>query len=268
MNTGQRTQATLYMVLPAYNEADNLPTLLADLETVFARLLQLGHRRRYVIVDDGSTDGTPELLRDCRTRLPMEVITHAPNQGLGPTIRDGLLRASRDADEGDIILSMDADNTHPAGLIPRMVERVLEGNDVVIASRYRYGSRIVGLSRFRRLMSFAARLLFRCVFPIAGVRDYTCGCRAYRAAVLKEAFRRYGPSFVEHRGFQCMADILLRLSRLGVIVSEVPMVLRYDRKAGESKMRVGRTVLSTIRLMFARRFEKPPSPAGDVEQEG
>jgi dolichol-phosphate mannosyltransferase len=68
------------------------------------------------------------------------------------------------------------------------------------------------------------------------------------------AFKRYGAAFVEHSGFQCMADILVRLARLGAIVDEVPLVLRYDRKRGESKMRVARTVLQTLRLLVVRRF--------------
>jgi len=167
---------------------------------------------------------------------------------------------------------MDADNTHPAGLMVRMVHRIIEGNDLVIASRYRRGARVVGLSRFRKLMSIGARVLFTLVFPIPGVRDYTCGYRAYRAAVLQEAFRRYGDAFIEQRGFQCMADILLRLGRMRVLMTEVPMILRYDLKGGDSKMRVGTTVGQTLKLMIKRRFETSPAPKsaryGGMPKEG
>lgn len=246
----------LFMVLPAYNESENLPALMETLEGVFARLARLGHERAYVIVDDGSKDATPEILRDHATRIPIEIITHHPNQGLGPTIRDGLKRASEMAADGDIILSMDADNTHPAGLMVRMVALILEGNDVVIASRYQPGARIVGLSGVRKLMSFGARLLFQAILPIPGVRDYTCGFRAYRATALKRAFRVYGDAFIEHRGFQCMADILLKLAPMKLVMNEVPMVLRYDWKLGESKMRVSSTVMNTIKLLIKRRFDR------------
>jgi len=101
--------------------------------------------------------------------------------GLGETIRDALELAARKADPEDVVVTMDADNTHPVELIPEMVPRLLEGYDVVIASRYRTGASVVGLSGFRRLMSFGARLIYQAVFPIRGVRDYTCGFRAYRA---------------------------------------------------------------------------------------
>ena len=93
------------------------------------------------------------------------------------------------------------------------------------------------------------------MFPIKGVRDYTCGFRAYRASLLKKAFSVYGDKFVEYKGFQCMADILLKLSRMDAIMSEVPMILRYDLKGGETKMRVSTTVLNTIKLLFKRRLE-------------
>lgn len=246
----------LYMVLPAYNEAENLPALLANLEGVFERLARLGHERQYVIVDDGSKDATPQVLREQQERLPIDVITHNPNQGLGPTIRDGLRRASELASNDDMILSMDADNTHPAGLIHQMVQMVLEGNDVVIASRYRPGARIVGLSMIRRWMSYGARMLFQVIMPIPGVRDYTCGFRAYRASALKRAFAAYGDSFIEHRGFQCMADILLKLEPFDLVMGEAPMVLRYDLKLGESKMRVSSTVANTLKLLLSRRFDR------------
>lgn len=257
------TMPKLILVLPAYNEERDLRPLIANLEPIFERLAHCGHEHAYVIVDDGSTDATPEILRDLEQHLPVTAITHSPNQGLGPTIRDGLKMASELAGDQDIIFAMDADNSHPAGLMIRMTEMILEGNDVVIASRYRPGARVVGLEWHRRLMSLGARLLFQFMFPIAGVRDYTCGYRAYRARLLKKAFAVYGNSFVEHEGFQSMADILLKLSRLNAIINEAPMILRYDLKTGTSKMRVGRTVLNTLRLMLKRRFQSLPTGEAD-----
>jgi len=247
-------QPRLFMVWPAYNEAENLESLIARTELVLDRLGQLGHEREYIIVDDGSTDGTPQLLARLCATLPITVITHKPNQGLGPTIRDGLRVASERADDDDLLVAMDADNTHPPGLMIAMVQKALAGNDVVIASRYRPGARVVGLQWHRKLLSLGARAAFQLTFPIPGVRDYTCGYRCYRAGIVRLAFKRYGAAFVEHSGFQCMADILVRLARLGAIVDEVPLVLRYDRKRGESKMRVARTVLQTLRLLVVRRL--------------
>src|SRR5438093_1782250 len=137
----------LFVVLPAYNEAENLRPLLSSLEMICDCLGRAGHGHQYVIVDDGSSDDTPEILSELKAELPITVITHSPNQGLGATIRDGLERASELADEQDIIIAMDADNSHPAGLMIAMTRSILEGSDIVIASRYRSRARIYGLAR-------------------------------------------------------------------------------------------------------------------------
>jgi len=151
---------------------------------------------------------------------------------------------------------MDADNTHTPGLIGSMVRLIEEGSDVVIASRYQPGAQVWGVPFHRRRLSDGARLLFRLVFPIRGVRDYTCGYRAYRASLLKRAFDTLGDQFVSEQGFQCMVDILLKLRRMNAVFREVPMILRYDLKGGVSKMRVGRTIFRTLGLMLRRRFAK------------
>ena len=132
--------------------------------------------------------------------------------------------------------------------------RMLQGNDVVIASRYRQGAHIRGVPRYRRALSFGARVVFSVVFPTPNVRDFTCGFRAYRAGVLQEAFRTYGDEFVGQSGFSCMVDILLKLRRLGAIMSEVPLILRYDQKFGASKMMVMKTTFETVRLVISRRL--------------
>lgn len=239
----------ILVVLPAYDEEGGLPPLLASLE----RALR-DHDHETIVVDDGSRDGTARVLAEHAPRMKLTVERHARNQGLGPTVRDGLRLAAQRAAPEDVIVVMDADDTHPAGLIPSMVRCIEEGNDVVIASRYRQGAHVAGLSPLRRAMSSGASLLFRATFPIPGVRDYTCGFRAYRAAVIQGAFRSLGDGFVDQQGFQCMVDILIKLQRQGAICRELPLVLRYDRKVGRSKMNVGRTVVRTLGLLARRRL--------------
>jgi dolichol-phosphate mannosyltransferase len=86
------------------------------------------------------------------------------------------------------------------------------------------------------------------------VRDYSCGYRAYRASLLREAFARWDQDFISEPGFSCMVDILLKLDKLGAICTEVPMILRYDRKPGKSKMNVRKTIWQTLSLLIRRRF--------------
>jgi len=246
-----RVRRTVYIVLPAYDEEENMPRLL---DSVRDAMEDSGARYQVIVVDDGSRDRTTAVAETFAREMPLELIRHPVNQGLGATIRDGLMAAIRRADDRDIIVTMDADDTHTPGLILRMVRMISEGYDVVIASRYQPESRVYGVPLLRRAMSGGASVLMRLVFPIRGVKDYTCGYRAYRASALRAALSRYGDEFVNQEGFQCMVDILLKLRTLDLVFGEVPLLLRYDYKAGESKMNVWRTARLTLWLLLERRF--------------
>ena len=249
----QRRRAKVIVVLPAFNEEQNVGPLL---DRIADAMYDEDLPYEIIVVDDGSVDRTYDVLMGYRDRVPLTVYKHEKNQGLGATIRDGLFYASQKAGDQDTVITMDADETHTPGLILRMVRMIREGHDVVIASRYRPGARQFGLSAFRTFLSFAASWLFRLVFPIPGVRDFTCGYRAYRGSTLKLAISTYGSSFVDAEGFSCMVDILLKMRNLHLIFGEVPMILRYDLKQGKSKMNVGRTIRNTLVLMAKRRIGK------------
>jgi dolichol-phosphate mannosyltransferase len=241
----------VFVVLPAYNEEQALPQLLARIGTTFQAL---ANDYEIVIVDDGSSDNTQSIARDFSLQLPIHLVVHPVNAGLGATIRDGLLAAARLANSNDIIVALDCDNTHPPELIPRMIGLVNEGHDLVIASRFQRGSRTLGVPWNRVVLSYGARFLFRVMFPVKGVRDYTCGFRAYRASVVKEAFDEFGDRFVSESGFSSMVDILLKLRSKQLLICEVPLLLRYDQKGNESKMKVLRTIFRTFALMGRRRL--------------
>jgi dolichol-phosphate mannosyltransferase len=244
-------QRTLFIVLPAYNEAENLPR---QLETLRETMTATRDHYRVIVVDDGSRDATAQVAETFAEAMPLTLVRHPVNQGLGAALRDGLAEALDQAGESDIVVTMDADDTQTSVLIDQMVQRIDAGCDVVIASRYRPGSRVVGVPLVRRVLSRGASWLMRAVLPIHGVRDFTCGCRAYRVTVLRRAIAHYGGELITQDGFQCMVDILLRLRPLGVTFGEVPLLLRYDRKSGKSKMAVGRTTWNTLRLLARRRL--------------
>jgi len=205
------------VVLPAFNEQANLGPLL---ESIAAELAEEALPYETIVVDDGSTDATAEVARWYGLRMPLRLVRHPVNQGLGPTLRDGLKAALNCCDDNDVIVAMDADNSHLPGLVGTMVRAVREGNDVVIASRYQAGAQVRGVPLVRRMLSRGASWLFRLAFPIAGVKDYTCGYRAYRAGLLRRGFECYGDDLLSEPGFQCTVDLLLKLARLGAICRE------------------------------------------------
>lgn len=253
----KESSRTIYVVLPCYNEQDNLISLFTEFERIFDLVKNLGLNHKYIVVDDGSKDNSYNILQEVGKFVDLEIIQHNPNQGLGMTIKDGLKRASERVKDTDIVITMDSDNTQPASLLFSMVMKILEGNHVVIASRYRYGAKVVGLNAFRSFLSFGAGMMFKFSYNIKDVRDYTCGFRAYDGSILKRAFSHYGDDFIEQRGFQCMAEILLKLTKMDkhIIFSEVPMVLRYDLKQGESKMKVMDTIFNTIKMLISYKFK-------------
>ena len=242
----------IVVVLPAYNEADALPPLLRRLHEVSVG--HFGSALSVIVVDDGSSDGSAQAARQAAEGLDVRVVSHPENRGLNEAIRTGLLAAMEEVGDDDIVVTMDADDTHAPGLISRMTMLIEEGNDVVVASRYAPGGRVLGVPLSRRILSRGASLLFRLVYPVSGVRDYTCGYRAYRAGLLRAAFARWGDQFISEPGFSCMVDILLKLSRLNAVVTEAPLVLRYGRKPGKSKMNVRRTMAQTLSLLARRRL--------------
>jgi dolichol-phosphate mannosyltransferase len=240
------------IVLPIYNEGENLAELLERFRGVLARL---GEEAEIVAVNDGSTDRTGEILSEASRGMALRVVTHERNRGLGKAIKTGLRAAvelSRSDD--DVIVNMDADNTHSPEYIPDMVAKIRGGADVVIASRFREGSKEVGVPLGRRLISWGARIVFRVFLNLPGVRDYTCGYRAYRAGLVREALGRFGDGIITRNGFACTDEILVNLASLTRKIAEIPFVLRYDRKRGRSKMRLALTAWETLKMLARNRW--------------
>ncbi|MGB7182296.1 MAG: glycosyltransferase family 2 protein, partial [Burkholderiaceae bacterium] len=228
MNTNNKK---VIVVLPAYNEEQDLPGLLDRIHAA----LNPWASYRILIVDDGSADQTAQIARDASLSKPVTLIQHPKNQGLGAAIRTGLKAAA--ALDG-VVITMDADNSQGPELIERMVGEIEAGSDVVIASRFQPGSQEVGVPPFRIALSHLSSGMIRLLVRYPGARDFTCGFRAYRQTCLRQLISNYGDNFLRENGFSCMYEMLLNCRRIGAVVSEVPLVLRYDLKQGASKMRI------------------------------
>ena len=250
---------TLWSVLPAYNEERSLPPLLERHLALESALRGRGAGLHVLVVDDGSRDGTAAAAAAFQGRLALGVIPHGVNRGLGAALRTGLQAALARAADGDVIGTMDADDTHDPALFVAMWDRLAaERADVVIASRYAPGGGEIGLTPLRSLLSRGASLLLSLAAPVRGARDYTCGFRLYRVATLRRAAAAWGERLIEEPGFTCMAELLLKLGRGGAAVAETPLVLRYDRKEGASKMKMTRTIARYFSLV--RRLRARPLP--------
>lgn len=237
VNSSIQTFAPIRVVLPAFNEEKDLPRLLDRLQ---ASLDAVGRQYEIIVVDDGSKDRTAEIAQEAAMRMPVRLVRHAVNQGLGRAMQTGLSVA---ADLGGVVVTMDADNSHDPRYIAEMVA-VLERESVglVIASRFRPGSQVQGVPWHRRMLSWGCFLAMKLALPYKGVRDYSTGFRAYSPAAIRALVEKYGDRLVEVSGFACMLEILAKLRTVGASAKEIPYTLRYDEKLGVSKLRIMRTL--------------------------
>jgi len=239
----------IFVLLPAYNEQNAIPRLLPAIHSV---LSGAGYDYQFIVTDDGSTDATNQILREASTAYPLHLITHDLNRGLGETSRDNFESAAKLSSDGDVIVRLDCDDTHEPRFILSMISKILEGFDVVIASRFAQGGGQKGLTSYRAFISSGANLFMKVFFPIRGVREYSCGYRAYSASIIKKAVSIYGNSFIQLRGlgFTCTLEKLIKLHMLGAKFTEIPFVLRYDQKVGSSKMIGSITTLGYIIMVI------------------
>jgi dolichol-phosphate mannosyltransferase len=248
-------------VIPAYNEAENIPNLLADLAP---RVRDLG--ARVIFVDDGSSDGTSEVIEAHSDGLPIAVVRHTVNRGLGTAINSGLRAALGESHDDDAIVTLEADNTSDLNDLPRMLESFAAGSDVVLASVYAPGGRILGVAPWRLAASRAVSNVFRYTGGLQQIHTLSSLYRVYRAGTLRRAAETYGYLLVREPGFAANVELLLKLYNAGANVTEVPTVNDWSRRLGVSKMSLRPTVLAYGRLMAAHlvgRIQPPPiSPLG------
>ena len=244
---------TAHVVLPAFNEAASLPPRRVRLAPP-ARTERLA----VWVVDDGSSDGTGDIVTAGVPGLDLHLVVHPHNLGLGQAVQSGLRAVLEAADPDDFVVVMDADDTHDPALVAQLRESLDDGADVAICSRFVDGGNDSTAPAYRRLLSRGAAALFLQVLRVDGVHDFTSGFRAYRVGLLARAARHWGERLIEEQGFACMVELLLKLRHCRPVIVEVPLVLQYDRKQGASKLRLGRTIRQYMTLLARDRLAPAP----------
>ncbi|GAB4522927.1 MAG: polyprenol monophosphomannose synthase [Anaerolineae bacterium] len=227
----------LMIVLPTYNEAENLPTLM---EALFALPL---HDLHVLVVDDNSPDGTGQLAEELSAtyRGRINVLHRQEKAGLGPAYIAGFRQAI--AYGADYILQMDADFSHQPQYIPQMVDLLERGADMVLASRFvRGGSVDESWSPYRKLLSWWANRIYVPTILHIPIYDATGGYRLWR----RETLIGLDLDRVQSNGYVFQVEMVYVTVRLGYKVVEMPIHFP-DRQRGQSKMD------SRIALEAARR---------------
>lgn len=243
-------------VIPAYNEAENIPRLLDDLAP---RARALG--ARVIVVDDGSTDGTSQAVREHAQDMHLAVVRHPINSGLGAAINSGIRAALSEASDHDAIVTLEADTTSDLDDLPEMLRRFELGNDVVLASVYAPGGELIGVSKHRIAVSKAVSNTFRVLGGLREMHTLSSLYRVYRAGTLRRAADTYGYLLVREPGFAANVELLLKLYAAGAKIDEVPTRNDWSTRKGSSKMKLKPTALAYFRVMIAHlagRIQPPP----------
>lgn len=208
------------VVVPTYNERDNIRHIAAAV---------LLHGYSLLIVDDNSPDGTGDIADELADQIGSVDVLHRPEKGgIGPAYIAGFEAAlTRGA---DVIIEMDADFSHNPEDLPRLVEEIADGADLVIGSRYVPGGSTPDWPALRQFISKSGNFYARHMLGI-GIGDATAGYRAYSAAALNRL--PYQEAQASGYGFQ--VEMAWRAVAAGLNVREIPIVFR-DRELGTSKM--------------------------------
>jgi dolichol-phosphate mannosyltransferase len=230
------------VIVPTYNERETIERLTRE-------LLALPVLPDVIVVDDNSPDGTGEL----GDRLAEEsggrvwVIHRAGKQGLGTAYLAGFdLAVTRGA---ELVCTMDADFSHNPRYVPAMVDKIAEGYDLVIGSRYVRGGGATGCQLRREVFSWAANSFARLLLSLRA-HDTTAGFRCYRREVLE----RIPVNEIKASGYSFLIEMLYRVQRAGFRVGEVPIVFE-NRRLGKSKIsqnEVTKALGTVLRLAWRR----------------
>lgn len=228
------------IVIPTYNECENIATLLE-------RILALP-RFRVLVVDDNSPDGTAAIVTRLAENEPrVGLLSRPEKRGLGSAYVAGFRRAL--AEGADYIFEMDADFSHDPAYLPRLLEAAESRYDLVLGSRYIPGGGTADWGAVRQFISRGGNLYARLILGLP-VMDATGGFRCYRRRVLEAI----DLDDIQSNGYAFQIELVYRTLRAGFRIGELPIIFP-DRRVGRSKMS-RRIVLEALINVWRLRFRR------------
>ncbi len=237
--------AAVWLIMPTYDEAENIAAVLAAARAVLEEAAPAGYR--ILVVDDGSPDGTGDIADAIAAQHDVvDVLHRTTREGLGPAYLAGFAYALGHG--AQFVIEMDADFSHDPADLARLLAAARDA-DLVLGSRYVAGGAVTDWGRVRRFVSRAGSWYARVVLGL-DVRDLTGGFKCFRREVLEAI----DLPTVRSRGYAFQVELTHRAVHAGFRVVELPIVFR-DREQGHSKMSwriAGEAALLVPQLRFAR----------------
>ena len=239
------------VLIPTYNERDNLPILVRDLMAIDGVSV--------MVLDDQSPDGTGRVADDLAMRYPDRLVpVHRTGpRGLGVSYLDGFRRAI--AGDWDFVCQMDADLSHDPKYLPEMLGLAANGADLVIGSRYLNGISVVNWPLRRIILSQFANFYIRTVTGL-GLRDITTGYRCWR----RESLARLPLDRIVSDGYAFLLDVTFMAADAGLRIAESPIIF-IERRQGASKLSSGvlfESLITPWQLILRHGRIRPPRRPG------
>ncbi len=251
----------IYFLAPFYNEEEFLEKFINDLIQSAAKNFKQNYK--IILVNDGSADGSLNIVKEFQKKYPIISISYKPNRGVDIAFKLGFKKILDMSKKGDLVITLESDNTSDLKIIPKIIEEINKGADIVLASCYANEGGIYGTGVFRQVASRLVNFILYIIFPIKGVKTYSSFYRAYKVESLKKIWKAYGNNLIKQKGFVCMVEILIKCSKLPVKIEEVPMILRWENRRGKSKMKIGKTFIG-YGLLVKELFLKEKFGSGNL----
>jgi dolichol-phosphate mannosyltransferase len=219
------------VLIPTYNERENLPLLVADVLAVPGT--------EVLVIDDQSPDGTGQLAEELAVRHQgrVHVMHRTGRRGLGVSYLDGFRHAV--ASDADLVVQMDADRSHDPQYLPAMIAATASA-DLVVGSRYMHGISVVNWPLRRIILSSFANMYIRFVTGL-GINDCTTGYRCWR----REALARLPLDGILSEGYSFVVEVTFLAAVRGLRIAESPIIF-IERREGASKLSSGILLESLI----------------------
>lgn len=235
----------IYLVIPIYNEAQNIPNLAKELND-----LKFEDEVTYVFSDDGSNDNSIEKLKTFFADRSMVILGDGSNYGPGNAFNVAFEWVCQNSsNEYDVVVTLEADCTSDLSILRDMLSINKLGYDLVLASVYAQGGGFDSTNFTRKLISSLANLMFRFLFDVK-ILTISSFYRVYSVSLLQK-IKKNNKVVIREHGFICMLEILLKSIKCEAKIIEVPMTLYSKKRIGKSNMKVVRTMIHYLKFLFS-----------------
>jgi dolichol-phosphate mannosyltransferase len=241
------------IIFCAFNEEQNLPKFLSNL-TLELNILN----RQFEIIAclDGSEDSSSQILSNLEKSYPIKTLEIKNQRGLGLAYKRLFLHVIENSNDDDLIISLDADNTHNPKQIGEMISHFEKNSlDFLVTARFCGNSVMKDFPLHRQFISKSISILLQILFSVKNIsgsklKDYTSGYRIYKSEKLKKLFAIHKDKFITEPDFTYTCELLINLSKLDTRFDEIAISYDYGKKIGKSKLRIFSNLKRLVILLF------------------